>query len=200
MTMIAPTTPSITDPSPRKWTKAEYYRLADLGWFQGQRAELIEGEIMVMSPQKFSHYATIDRTVEALQGVFGRGYWIRSQAPLDVSLASDPEPDVSVVRGKRNEYSAHPVASDAVLIVEVSDTTLSFDRNEKSSLYARAGIADYWVINLVHQQVEVHRTPVADPSAPFSYRYSSVSAFSLGQSLSPLSCAGTSIAVSNLLQ
>jgi len=199
MTTIAPVVPSIFDPSPRKWTKAEYYQLAELGMFQGQRAELIEGEIMVMSPQKFSHFATLDRSCDVLRAAFGSGYWTRSQGPLDFGLPSEPEPDVSVVRGRRDDYSAHPLAADTVLIVEVSDTTLAFDRGNKASLYARAGIADYWVIDLVHTQLEVRRSPVADASARYGFRFADLLTFGPGQSVPLLSLPSAIITVSSLL-
>ena len=116
---------------------------------------------MVMSPQNFAHYAAIDKAAEVLRGVFGPGFWVRTQAPLELGQSSDPEPDVSVVAGRREDYSDHPTT--AVLVVEVSDTTLAFDRGDKANLYAAAGIADYWVIDVNGRRVEVYRDPTAGP-------------------------------------
>src|SRR4051812_35216906 len=121
-------------PQPRKWTRAEYYQLADLGFFQGQRAELIGGDIMVFSPQNWPHSSTTDRTAEVLRAVCGPNIWVRMQLPLQLGQSSDPESDISVVSGRREDYTNHPTT--ALLIVEVSDTTLAFDRRVKGSLYA----------------------------------------------------------------
>src|SRR4030095_5185648 len=99
-----------SEPVPRRWTKAEYYQMAKLGWFRGQRVELIDGQVVVMTPQKPRHYAVLDRPAEVPRLVFGGGYWIRTQAPLDLGAITEPEPDVSVVRGRREDFenaSAH---------------------------------------------------------------------------------------------
>jgi Uma2 family endonuclease len=158
------------EPTPRRWTREEYYRMGDLGFFHGQRVELIEGEIMVLSPQNWPHTLTVARVGEALHRVLGTGFWVRMQFPLNLST-SDPEPDVSVAAGRIEDYSDHPTT--AVLIVEVSDSSLSYDRNRKASLYARAGIADYWIVNLVNHQLEVRRDPRSDPSQPYGHGYAS---------------------------
>ena len=71
-----------SEPDKRRWTRQEYAQMADLGWFAGQRVELIDGDIMVLSPQKFPHYATVDRVAEVLRGAFGAGFWVRLQAPM----------------------------------------------------------------------------------------------------------------------
>jgi Uma2 family endonuclease len=156
----------------RLWTKPEYYRMAELGFFQGQRVELLEGRIVVLSPQNAPHYEAVDTVAEVLRRYFGAGYIVRIQGPLDLGQATEPEPDVCVVAGHRGDYGrSHPTT--AALIVEVSDTTLSSDRRRKGSLYARAGIADYWIVNLRVRQLEVYRTPVPDPRRRFRHRYSS---------------------------
>jgi Uma2 family endonuclease len=190
----------LAEPTTRRWTKAEYYRMADLGFFQDQRAELIEGEIVVLSPQKFSHGATTDRIAEVLRGVYGTGAWVRMQSPIDLGPISEPEPDVSVVRGRREDYTDHPLARGALLVVEVSDTTLAYDRGPKSSLYAKVGIADYWIADLVHRQLEVRRNPVADPAERHGWRYADVDVLGLSQAAVPLSLPAARVAVSDLLR
>lgn len=193
------TTSVITaDPQTRRWTREEFYRLADNGYFQGQRAELIEGQIMVLSPQKWLHASTVDRGHEVLRRYFGASFWVRAQLPVSLSVFSDPEPDISVVAGQREDYADHPSA--AVLLVEVSDTTLAFDQGAKASLYASAGIADYWIINLVDGQLEVYRQPTPDPSQPFGFGYASVQVLQASQTVSPLALAGVAIPVSELLR
>jgi Uma2 family endonuclease len=185
------------DPAPRRWTRDEFYRLANRGLFQGQRVELIEGEIMVFTPQNWPHASTVDRIAEVLRRSLSTGFWVRMQLPLNLSPLSDPEPDVSVVAGRREDYTDHPTA--AVLIVEVSDTTLAYDRGQKASLYARAGIADYWIVNLVQQELEVYHDPFADASQPFGYRYDQRTIFYAGDHVTPLAAPQARILVADLL-
>lgn len=185
------------EPSPFRWSRGEYYQMAELGWFHGMRVELIEGEVMVLSPQNWLHASTTDRAGDVLRRAFGRSYWVRTQLPLSLGAASEPEPDVSVVAGSRDDYGDHPAR--ALLAVEVSDTTLRYDRVRKASLYARAGIADFWIINLVDRQVEVHRNPVADDSQPYGFRYADVTVFSPGDIQSPLALPEARVTVADLL-
>src|SRR5262245_4404535 len=83
------------EPQPLLWTREEYYRMAEAGLFRSRRVELLEGEIVVLSPQKSQHYATADRIAEVLRAAFGPGYWVRIQGPVALGLRSEPEPDVS---------------------------------------------------------------------------------------------------------
>src|SRR5688572_10990632 len=88
----APVMP-VSEPVTRRWTKPEYYQMAKLGWFRGQRVELIEGQVVVMTPQKPRHYAVLDGIAEKLRRSFGQDYWVRTQAPLDLGEIMEPEPD-----------------------------------------------------------------------------------------------------------
>jgi Uma2 family endonuclease len=152
------------EPQVRRWTREEFHRMADIGFFQGQRAELLEGEVMVLSPQNPGHYTATHRLAELLHAAFGSAYYVRMQGPIELGPHSEPEPDVAVVPGSRDQYaSQHP--KSAALIVEISDSSLAWDRGRKASLYARAGIADYWIVNLVDRRLEVRRSPVADANA-----------------------------------
>ena len=188
---------TVAEPIRRQWSRAEYYRMAELGWLDGQRTELVGGEVVVSNPQRFSHYAGIENVSAELTRVFGKGYWVRAQAPLALSAASEPEPDVSVVVGCRDVYTDHPAT--AVLVVEVSDTTLTFDRQQKMSLYAQAGIPEYWIVNLVDRRIEVYRDPVADPDQPFGYRYAEVRHASENEIIAALEKLQVAIAVADLL-
>src|SRR5918993_4410484 len=158
----------ILEPQVRRWTKSEYDSLAEQGWFQHQRVQLIHGEIIEMPPHGHAHFQMLNRVGELLRSAFGPGYWVRLQGPLNLPMDSVPEPDVAVVKGTFEEYRAHPTT--ALLAVEISDTTLRLDRR-KTSLYAAAGIADYWIVNMVQGQLEVYRNPVADADEEFGYRY-----------------------------
>ena len=186
------------EPQLRLWTKEEYYRLADQGFLAGQRAELIEGVIMVQSPQNAEHFSSTDRVVEVLRTVFGESYHVRMQGPIDLGPHSEPEPDVAVVLGKREDFShAHPTA--AVLAVEVSDSTLRSDRARKGSLYARAGLAEYWIVNLVEGQVEVYRTPQPDDSQLYGFRYADRVDFKPPAQIAALALPAALIGVQQLL-
>jgi Uma2 family endonuclease len=182
----------------RRWSKREYYQMGELGFFQGQRVELIEGQIMVLSPQNAQHAGMIDLVSEILRNVFGPSYRVRAQLPLDLGQTTEPEPDLAVVLGIGRQFlGTHPTG--AVLIVEISDTTVSYDRRRKGSLYARAGILDYWIINLRRRQVEVYRSPVPDPSRPYGHRYSARTDLMPPAAVSPLALPGASILVADLL-
>ncbi|MGH7214554.1 MAG: Uma2 family endonuclease [Tepidisphaeraceae bacterium] len=184
------------EPRLRRWTRAEYYDMFDRGMFEGQRVQLIEGEIIEMPAQGNLHVATISKSDEALRPVLPPNTWIRYQAPLDATVDSDPEPDLAVVSGSPDECtSEHP--KTALLAIEVSDTTLALDRR-KTTIYAAARVQDYWIINLQDGVLEVHRNPTRAPSASSGYRYAEVRVLSLGESVAPLMNPQKCIAVSDL--
>jgi Uma2 family endonuclease len=156
----------------------------------GDRLELLEGEIIEMAPEKSRHAATIDLALEARRRAFGASHTIRVRHPLATSSASEPQPDIAVVPGTARDYvNQHPAS--ASLVVEVSDTSLAYDRTKKARLYAQAGVADYWIVNLVEGVLEVHRDPGAEG-------YRSVATFGAGESVS-LAADGSSVAVGDLL-
>ena len=186
-------------PHTRKWTRAEYYRMADLGWFDNQRVELIEGTVVQMPPQKNFHVIGIDLAEKAVQAAFGPQFWVRIQAPLHLGRRSAPEPDVAVVPGRSRDYATTGHPTTALLIVEVSETTLAYDRDRKASLYARAKIADYWIVNLVHSRLEVRRTPTPDPSERYGWRYQDVLILGPQDRIAPLAALRKRIRVADLL-
>ena len=149
------------EPCPRRWTRADYYRMAEvglLGW--DERTELLDGEVFVMSPVGPSHYAAVRAVAETLEAVFGPGFDVREQSSIVLSDASEPEPDIAVVAGTWRDFADHhPQAAEVCLLVEISDSTLRFDQGRKARSYAREGISDYWVVNLVDRRLEVRREP-----------------------------------------
>jgi putative restriction endonuclease len=183
----------------RRFSRAEYERLIDLGVFQpGEPIELIGGELMVAEPQGTAHYTAIMKTAKALEAAFGSGWHARTQGPIGLDDDSEPEPDVAVVPGGLDDYSrAHP--SRPVLTVEVAESSLAVDRRHKGSLYARAGLADYWILNLVDRVLEVYREPAPDPAAPFGWRYARSEVFDASARVAALAAPGSSIPVSYLL-
>jgi Uma2 family endonuclease len=188
-----------TEPKNRRWTYDEYYQMADMGFFRGQRVELIDGEIVEMAPQGNFHSVAVGLCEECLRGVFIANFWVRAQLPMRFSERySEPEPDISVVVGKPRDYlSGHP--ESALLIVEISETTLAYDRGRKASLYAASGIEDYWIVNLKQRQLEVRRKPVLDPSQPFGWHYGPEMVLRADESVSPLALPAVVIRVGDLL-
>ena len=194
--MVVTVTPAVEI---RRFTRLEYERLADLEFFQpDERLELIDGLLVVREPQNSGHAVGTQLVHRALDRAFGAGWNVRAQFPVALDDMSEPEPDAAVVPGDPRDYSeAHPARP--VLIVEVADSRLAFDRRHKASLYARAGIADYWVVNLVDRVVEVHREPVADTSAPYGFRYRSITRLAPPATVTPLAAPAATIPVADLL-
>jgi Uma2 family endonuclease len=189
---------SQSEPRPLRWTRDEYIRLCEEGWFNNRRVELIGGEIMELAAQYDLHAAAIDLTADALTAAFGTGFWARRQATLDLSPHGVPDPDVAVIRGSRRG-AGRTIPTTALLVVEVSDSSLRFDRNVKACLYAAGGIADYWIVNLVQRQLEVHRDPVPDPSLAFGWRYATRAILDPGDTAAPLAAPQAAVAVADLL-
>lgn len=123
-----------------------------------ERVELIEGEIITMTPQRSQHAAVISKVEMALRQAFGVDSFIRIQMPLVLTDESEPEPDLAVVKGSPDDYmEEHP--RTALLIVEVADTTISYDQTRKAVLYATHGIPEYWIVNLPDSCINVYREP-----------------------------------------
>ncbi|PYM82928.1 MAG: hypothetical protein DME13_16700, partial [Candidatus Rokuibacteriota bacterium] len=183
----------------RRFSRAEYERLIELGVFQPEEEiELIGGELMVAEPQGAAHYTAIVKSAIALTVAFGPGWYVRTEGPLGLDDDSEPEPDVAVVPGTPDDYSrAHP--SRSVLTVEVAESSLAADRERKGSLYARAGLSDYWVLNLLDRVLEVYREPAPDSAAPFGWRYTRSEVFGAAARVTPLAAPGSSVSVSQLL-
>jgi Uma2 family endonuclease len=176
----------------RRWTRQEYDRMAATGIFHPEeRLQLIDGEIITMTPQGSGHATAVRLTEEALRNVFGIGFDVRTQLPLALNLDSEPEPDVAVVHGSPRDYkNEHP--QSAVLVVEVADATIALDRQQKASLYARAGIPEYWILNLIDRCLEIYR----DPS---SRGYLSVNRTEASGTVFVLSKPETAISIADLL-
>ena len=148
------------------WTVKEFQRAYDLGAFGfGTHLELIEGEIIRKMTQNEPHAWTIQAVTEVLRSSFATGHSVRVQLPLIFGSHNKPEPDLAVVVGSFDDYKRkHPTA--AVLVVEVSDSTLLQDRTAKAGVYARAGIEEYWIVNLSRtvfwkSTVSLQRCPIS---------------------------------------
>jgi len=183
----------------RRWTRQEYDRLVELGVLhEDEPIELIAGELIVAEPKGSPHETAVGLTEEALRDAFGPHWVVRVGAPVALDNESEPEPDLAVVPGRWRDYrEAHP--SRPALVVEVAESSLTFDRNVKGSLYARAGVPDYWIVNLVDRALEVHRAPIRDAAAPFGWRYSSVRVLGPDAGEFPLARPAACVAVADLL-
>ena len=200
--VLTPSVPSSSqsdlEPRHRRWTREEFDRLGDLGWFRGQRTELIEGEIMVLSPQGPSHSYVTDHVAGVLRIIrMARSLGPHATADRFWALLRARAGRVRRGGNEADYRDAHPTF--ALLIVEVSDSTLAYDRGRKASLYAMRGIGDYWIVNLQDMQLEVRRDPRPDPSQPFGYGYASLAVFQSDALVSPLAASQLSIAVADLL-
>jgi Uma2 family endonuclease len=163
-----------------------------------ERLELVGGEIVVKERQSPAHATAIRLAREAFETAFGPGWDVRTRGPITLDEESEPEPDIAVVPGGPRDYlAAHP--SCPPLVLEVAEATLVFDRDYKTSLYARAQIPDYWLVNLLDHALEVYRQPIVDATAPYSFRYSSAVTLRPGDSVSPLAIPSVHIAVLDLL-
>ena len=154
----------------RRWTRQEYERMAELGLFRPEeRVQLLDGEIVITTPQNSPHAAAIGKTERVLARVFGDAYWIRIQMPIVLDPDSEPEPGLAVVSGAPADYvQEHPRV--AALVVEVADSTIALDRGRKALLYARVVIPEYWIVNLPDRCLEMHREPVASAQPAPHYR------------------------------
>jgi Uma2 family endonuclease len=166
--------------------------------FRGDPVELIGGQLVVSEPQGSRHATAVGTADDALRAVLPRGWLVRGQMPIALDDESAPEPDLALLAGTRAHYrDAHPARPG--LVVEVADASLDFDRHQEGSLYARAGVRAYWIVNLLDDVVEVYRDPGPDLSAPYGFRYRSVDTLRPPSVIAPLAIPSVAIAVLDLL-
>ena len=176
----------------------EYDRLVDLGVFEGEPLELIGGQLVVAEPHGAYHASAISAVDYAVRAALPPGWLVRIQLPVSLDDESEPEPDLVVVPGRPDNYrGSHP--HRPVLAIEVAESSLSFDRGQKGSLYARAGVQDYWIVNLVDGVLEIYRDPGADPAATYGWRYHAVTTLTAPALAVPLAFPSSRIAVADLL-
>jgi Uma2 family endonuclease len=181
-----------------RWTRVEYDRVASLGVFDGEPLELLAGELVVAEPKGAYHATALGKSADLLRAVLPPGWIVRWQDPIALDDESEPEPDLAIVQGTRDDFrDAHP--SRPALVIEIAESSLAFDREQKGSLYARAGLADYWIVNLVDRVLEIYRDPMPDASARYGWRYASRQVVRAPESASPLSLSRIAITVAELL-
>ncbi len=199
-TLQPPTLPPPTAfvPTPMRWTCEQFHNMGDAGLLEGRSVILVDGEILDMPNPNPPHNGLVGVVDFKLREVFHTGYWNRIQSSFATSLNTDPVPDVAVVVGSPRDYLQRDPTT-AVLVVEVADSSLTYDIGPKSNLYAAAGIADYWVVDVNGGQLFVFRDPVADASAARGFRYNTVLTLARGQLVTPLAAPTATVPVSDLL-
>ena len=178
----------------RKFTVAEYYRMAEVGILHHtERVELLDGEIIVMAPMGERHANGVRRIDRVLHRALGDAAIISVQCPLRLDDYSEPEPDVAILRLREDEYlDSHPGPADTLVAVEVSDSSLAFDLGDKARRYAAAGIPEMWVMNLPGDCLDR-----LDQPGPAGYARHTV--FRRGEKISPAALPDLELAVSDLL-
>ncbi|NJK74483.1 MAG: Uma2 family endonuclease [Microcoleus sp. SU_5_6] len=156
----------------KRFSIEEYERLAELGFFApDERVELIRGEIIIKAAKSTFHSVCNSHLMGELCVLVRKRAIVRNQEPVILYPDSEPEPDVVIARNRADNYlDSHPEPADILLVIEVADSTLKYDRETKLSLYAEAGIANYWIFNLVDNQLEMYDEPYQKRQGDFNYR------------------------------
>jgi Uma2 family endonuclease len=178
----------------RLFTVDEYYQMAEVGILhEDDRIELIEGELLEMAPIGSRHAACVDRLTYSFSGPTAGQAIVRVQNPIRLSRYTEPQPDFSLIRFRTDFYAAsHPEPQDVLLVVEVADTSVGFDRDTKMPLYARAGIAEAWLVYLPENRIDVYRQPTPQG-------YQEVTSYTRGMHVSPLVLPTLVLAVDDIL-
>ncbi|HEY7157562.1 MAG TPA: Uma2 family endonuclease [Gemmataceae bacterium] len=151
----------------RRFSVAEYHKLIEIGILtEDDNLELLDGYLVHKMSRNPPHDAALQLIQETLPRLLPAGWCLRMQSAITLSR-SEPEPDAAIVRGNARTYSTHhPGPADIGLVIEVADSTLDGDRIDKGRIYAEAGIACYWIVNLVDRQIEVYTLPSGATAAP----------------------------------
>lgn len=195
----APASPAMTSTPLYRLTVEQYHAMLKAGILvEGEKCELIEGILVQKMTRGRPHYLTIVRLSHQLSSALPNGWHVESENAITTE-DSEPEPDAAVIRGAVEDYpTEHPKGSDVGLVIEVSDSTLSYDRTDKKRIYARAGIPVYWIVNLRERTIEVYTDPSGSAEAP-DYRARQV--YTPGESVPVTldSVPGTSVPVLDIL-
>jgi Uma2 family endonuclease len=149
---------STIEPQQKRWTRYEYGLAVNAGIFASQHLELLEGRIWEMTPMSPRRAVAVQLAAAMFDAAVNSRYTVRVQLPLAMTNTSEPQPDIAIVSGQPRDYAAeHPTRAE--LIVEISDSSLAYDRGEKLALYARCGVPEYWILNLCDDELEVYTQP-----------------------------------------
>ncbi|MCW6053348.1 Uma2 family endonuclease [Lyngbya sp. CCAP 1446/10] len=156
----------------KRFTTEEYHRLTELGFFaEDERVELINGELVKMAAKGTAHSVCETRLERELFKLLGERATLRGQQPIILPDDSEPEPDRAIVQNRPDDYlSSHPCPADILLLIEIADSSLSYDKQVKLPLYAAAEISDYWIFNLSQTCLECYSEPYQNATGQFGYR------------------------------
>ena len=182
----------------KRFTAEEFTRLFETGALSSEeRLELIDGRIVPLSLHEPQHTRSLIRATDALTPALHATHYVGVQIPVVIGKHHQPQPDLSVYRRSALDTPGD-TPEKAVLLVEISNTSLAYDRDEKASLYASSGVPEYWIVNLRTRQVEVYRDAAPDDTRAFGYWWRSVAVFNEGEIVYPLDCPDVEIAVADL--
>ncbi|MEH2176187.1 Uma2 family endonuclease [Nostoc sp.] len=155
----------------KRFTLTQYHRLGELGFFhEDDHIELINGEIIEMASKGTAHETCLRNLLRELPKIVGDRATLQSQAPIALPPNSEPEPDFAILQNRDDNYlSAHPQATDVLLVIDVSDSSLDYDQLVKIPLYAKAGITDYWIFNLFDNYLEAYSEVYQNSQGKFGY-------------------------------
>ncbi|XFA73859.1 Uma2 family endonuclease [Thermosynechococcaceae cyanobacterium Okahandja] len=158
-------------PQAVRFTVQDYHRLGTLGFLgEDDHIELIRGELIHMAAKGTAHETCLTRLLRALLPILGDRATLRCQSPITIAFDGEPEPDVAIVKNREDDYeTAHPTATDTLLVIEVADSSLEYDRTVKLSLYAEAAIPHYWLFNGVDRILEAYSEPAQITREQFGY-------------------------------
>ena len=146
---------SVAAPTVHRFNREEYYRMGEAGLFFDERVELLRGEIITMAAQHPPHASVVTQMTETLIRLLGSQVTLRAQLPLVLDDLSEPEPDIVLCRPDPDDYEReHPKTDQILLVIEVAEASLTYDRSRKGKVYAENGIPEYWIVNLVDRQIE----------------------------------------------
>ncbi len=160
------------EPRPKRFTLEEYAELTKIGFFkEDDRIELIRGELIHKAAKGTKHIFCCQELVATLPKLVRHQGIVRCQDPVQLLECSEPEPDFAIVRDRADDYlDSHPSSDDILLLIEVADSSINYDRTHKGSLYAEAGINHYWIFNVLDTQLEVLTQPFQNANGDFGYR------------------------------
>ena len=176
-----------------RFTVKEYYGMAEFGLLDREaRVELIDGDIIEMPPIGPPHAEIVTRVSTALTRAAGDTVVVRTQLPIRLDATNEPEPDISLVKPRDIYYHRHPEAEDVLLVIEVSDSSVAYDRIKKGRLYSRAWIPEYWLVDIPAARLEIYRSPGPEG-------YTDKQDLTRGDSVAPLAMPDVALELADIL-